>query len=83
MEARPTKTFYSVIKTNPPSDRDYVTPFERKGPPPDSLTQEEQESWHAFSAYDTVEGARNQVLQIRGIGKFIYRYEIPLGIGIT
>ena len=46
------------------------------------MTAEERESWYAFSAYDSVEGARNQALQVRGIGKFIFRYEVPEGIGI-
>jgi hypothetical protein len=76
-------TFYRIAKTNPPTEKDYVTPFERRGAPPTDASDEVRESWYAFSAFDSIEGARNQALQVRGIGKFIFRYEIPEGIGIT
>ena len=79
MEGRPEQTFYRVTKENPPGDRDYRTRFEFKGEPPDDLPQEVRESWYAFTAYDTVEGARNQALQVRGLGKYIFRYDIPEG----
>ena len=83
MGERLVKTFYRVTKKNPPSDKDYVTPQERRGDPPESLSDEEKESWSAFSAYDTEDGARKQALQVPGIGKYIFRYEIPEGCGIT
>lgn len=82
MEVRPVKTFYRVTKTNPPTERDYVTLAERKGDPPETLTEEARASWYAFSAYDTIDGARNQALQVRGIGRFIWRYDIPEDAGI-
>ncbi len=75
-------TFYRVTKSHPPSDRDYVTRYERLGEPPADLPEEVRASWCAFSAFDTEEGAREQAKQVRGLGKYIVRYDIPEGAGI-
>ncbi len=80
---RPARTFYRVTKTNPPTDKDYVTRFERLGEPPADLPADVKRSWYAFSAFDSVEGAREQALQVRGIGRYIFRYDIPEGCGVT
>jgi hypothetical protein len=61
-------TFYRVTKTNPPTDRDYVTRFERLGEPPEDLPEEVRESWYAYSAFDSEDGAREQARQVRGLG---------------
>lgn len=82
MNDRTRTVFYRVTKDNPPTDRDYVTRFERLGEPPADLPREVRESWSAHSAYDTIAGAREQALQVRGIGKYIFRYDIPVGTGL-
>lgn len=83
MEDRPVKSFYRVTKTDPPTDDDYLTPLERFGPPPDDADPERRESWDAFSAFDTPEGAIRTARRFRRLGRHIFRYDIPEGIGIT
>jgi hypothetical protein len=77
------RSFYRAVKSNPPADRDYVTPQERRGDPPPHLSDEERRSWDALSFYDTKEGVRHQARLIPAIGKFVARYDIPHNVGIT
>jgi hypothetical protein len=83
VEDRPKKTFYRACKTNPPTDKDYVLLFERKGHPSPELPEELRASYYAFSAYDSVAGLKEQIRQIPGMGRHIFRYDIPEGSGIT
>jgi hypothetical protein len=76
-------SFYRAVKSNPPTDRDYLTPQERRGDPPSHLGEIERRSWDALSFYDTKDGVRQQARLIPAIGKFIARYDIPLDAGIT
>jgi hypothetical protein len=71
------------VRRNPPDDRDYVTPQERKGDPPPEFTAEERRSWDALSFYDAENGVRRMAQNVRGPWKFIARYDIPVGAGIT
>lgn len=57
MEERAVKSFYRVTKSYPPTDADYQTRFDREGPAPSDLPPEIRESWDAYSAFDTPEGA--------------------------
>lgn len=82
MEERPKNTFYRACKSNPPTDKDYVLLVERKGTPPPDLPEEVRQSYHAFSAYDTIAGLKAQIRQIRGMGRHIFRYDIPEDAGI-
>jgi hypothetical protein len=82
-EREPVRAFYRAIRSNPPTDRDYVTPHERRGDPPPHLSAEEQRSWDALSFYDTKEGVRRQARLVPAIGRFIARYDIPIDAGIT
>lgn len=77
MKDKPLNVFYRVTKTNPPTDKDYVTRYERLGEPPEDISEELRESYKAHTAFDTVEGARDQARQVPGIGKYIFRYDIP------
>jgi len=79
------RSFYRAAKKYPPTDRDYLTPQERRGDPPEHLTPEQRRSWTALSAYDTEEGVRRQhrLLRPPGLGKHVVRYDIPEGSGIT
>lgn len=83
MDERPVKTFYRAIKTIPPTDKDYVLLFERKGHPSPDLPEEVRNSYYAFSAYDNITGLQEQARRIRGMGRHIYRYDIPEGAGIV
>jgi hypothetical protein len=51
--------------------------------PPDHLNTEQRAPWDALSFYDSVEGVRQQAREVPGIGKYIVRYDIPEGVGIT
>lgn len=80
MEQPRTRTLYRAVRTNPPTDRDYVTLQERKGNPPADLPDEQRRSWDALSFYDTADGVRRMAAEIRGPWKFVARYEIPLDV---
>jgi hypothetical protein len=83
VEQRAVTTFYRACKTNPPTDKDYQLLFERKGHPSPDLPEDVRQSYYAFSAYDTVAGLKAQIRQIRGMGRHIFRYDIPQGSGMT
>lgn len=83
MEAGTVSSFYRVTKTDPPTDDDYLTPLERFGPPPDDTDPAKKESWDAFSAFDTAEGAIRTARRFKRLGRHIFRYDIPEGAGIT
>ena len=83
MAERPVKTFYRACKTNPPTDKDFVTRQERQGDPPPGTSEEVRESWDALSFYDTVEGMERQIRRVPAIGRHIFRFDIPEGVGIT
>jgi hypothetical protein len=83
VEADPVKSFYRVTKSNPPSDADYVTRLEREGPPPAHLPDEVKESWDAFSAFDSADGALAKARRFKRLGRYIMRYDIPAEGGIA
>jgi hypothetical protein len=80
LETSRTRTLYRAVKSNPPTDQDYVTLQERKGDPPDDLPEDRRKSWDALSFYDTPEGVRRMAAEIRGPWKFVARYEISLDV---
>lgn len=77
MEERVAKTFYRIAKTYPPTDIDYQTRFDGQGPAPDNLPAQVRESWDAFSAFDTPEGAITTVRRFKRLGRCICQYDIP------
>ena len=83
MEAPASISFYRVTKTDPPTEDDYLTRLERDGPPPDHLPPEVRESWDAYSAFDTAEGAIKMARRFKRLGRHICRYDIPEDAGIT
>ena len=76
------RSFFRVAKYVPPIAEDYRTQRDFRGEPDPNLTEEEQWSWDAYSAFDTEEGARRQGRRIRRLGTHIVRYDIPDGSGI-
>jgi hypothetical protein len=83
VEKRTVKTFCRATKRNPPTGKDYVTRQDRQGDPPPGVDEETQRSWDALSFYDSIEGIKGQIRLVPSIGKFIARYDIPEGVGIT
>jgi hypothetical protein len=83
----PTRTFYRVAKTFPPTDQDYTTASERRNgaPPPPYIPLDRHRSWYeGYSAFDTQEAAVRLAIRMRGkLGKVIVRYDVPEGVGIT
>lgn len=77
------RTLYRAVKKNPPSEKDYITRQERTGDPPPDCPPEVRRSWDALSFYNTPEGVRKQAAIVPAIGRFVARYDIPEGIGIT
>lgn len=83
MERSRTRTFYRALKKNPPTDRDFMTPREQRGEPPETLTPEQRRSWESLTFYDTKEGVRRQAASVPGIGKHVARFELPEDAGIA
>lgn len=83
MEKSSVQTFYRIVKKNPPVDRDLLTHQERRGDPPPDFPEAVRKSWDALSFFDTEEGARQAAQANPHLGKFIARFDIPMGSGIT
>lgn len=83
MEGRVVKSFYRVTKSYPPTDIDYQTRFDREGPAPDDVSAQVKESWDAYSAFDTPEGAIAMARRFKRLGRYICQYDVPEGGGIT
>lgn len=83
MEAHVVKSFYRITKANPPTDDDYQTRFDREGSAPDDLPEAVRESWDAYSAFDTPEGAKAMARRFKRLGRYISRYDVPEDGGIT
>jgi len=83
VDETPVHSFYRVAKRYPPGDREYLTPQDKFGDPPDHETPERMASWDGLSAYDTEDGARRAGRQFTHLGNVIVRYDIPEGAGIT
>lgn len=77
MEDGPLHTFSRVAKRDPPTDREYLTPQDKLGPPADDESAAKKRSWDALSAFDTEERARRQAKQFTHLGGRIARYDIP------
>jgi hypothetical protein len=75
------RTFYRAVKKYPPRERDYLTPQEVRGDPPEHLAEEQRFSWDALSFFDSEVGVRQQAREVPGIGTFIVRYDIPEDAG--
>lgn len=82
MGVRVIKSFYRVTKTDPPTAVDYQTRFDREGPAPANLSPEVKESWDAYSAFDTSEGAIAMARRFKRLGRYICQYDIPEDRGI-
>jgi hypothetical protein len=80
--ARVIKSFYRVTKTYPPTDVDYQTRFDREGPAPANLSPEVKESWDAYSAFDTPQGAIAMARRFKRLGRYICQYDIAEDGGI-
>src|SRR6266704_2435946 len=87
MEASAPRTFYRVVKNDPPTIEDFLPHRARRPPPSRNPTPAQLASWNAVSTYVTEEGARDQALAVRvagrSIGDCIARLVIPLGAAVT
>ena len=84
MDDRPVRSFFRIAKKVPPADKEYLTNQDRRGPPRDELPQRVKDSWDGLSAFESEETARAAARNSeRDLGKFIVRYDIPAGSGIS
>ena len=81
------RTFYRVVRNNPPLRKDFLPHGARRPPPWRNPTPEQLASWYAVSTYVTEEGARDQALAVReagrSIGDFIAGLVIPADATVT
>jgi hypothetical protein len=82
-EASGIRSFYRVAKSYPPTEDDYRTRKDRQGDPPAHVPEAVRRSWDALSAFDSEEGARRQARRFPRLGRFIVRYDIPPGAGVS
>ena len=75
--------FYRVAKSVPPPDDAYLTPRERGRKPRAGASAADQRSLDGFSAFDDLGEAIEQGRRIPQLGRFVVRYDIPEGGGIT
>jgi hypothetical protein len=68
-------TFYRIVKTNPPTEADFLSHAAR-GLPLRRDTPESRRSWERVSVYDSLERARSIVARFPAIGAFIAELEI-------
>lgn len=76
------RSFFRLVKSWPPTLRDYRTKHDKWGLPPAGLTEEERIGWFGLSSYDPEDGAREQARTNPGLGRYIARYDIPQSSGI-
>jgi hypothetical protein len=65
------RTFYRVVRNDPPTIEDFLPHGSRRPPPWRNPTPEQLASWSAVSIYVTEEGARDQALAVRQAGRSI------------
>lgn len=83
MEGPAVRSFYRIVRSDPPGDRDLQTHQDRRGDPPAEFPEDVKRSWDALSVFNTLEGARRAGEQAPHLGKFIARFDIPEGVGVT
>jgi len=76
-------TLCRAAKRVPLGDDEYLTWQEKKGDPPPHYPEPVRKSWDALSSYDTEERMRAKALENPRLGKFIIRYNIPAGAGVS
>ncbi len=83
MTTRPTRTFYRVVHTNPPTIRDFLS-LKAPGRMPRNLRPRLQRMAEGISAYDTREAAETVARARRGkIGSFIAEMTVTESGAIT
>jgi hypothetical protein len=83
LDAPAPRTFYRIVKHDPPTPDDFLPHSARRPPPGRNPTPEQRASWDAVSTYINEDGARAQALAVRetgrSLGDFIAKLVIPEG----
>ena len=72
------RTFYRVVRTNPPTRTDFLS-NDAKGREPRDRDPEILRLWDGLSVYDSATRARQQARRYRGMGRFIAALTIDDG----
>ena len=71
------RTFYRIVRTDPPILDDMKSRFMLGYPPPDRLTPEERRWWDGISVFASEHQAREQARRFPRLGRFIATIEVP------
>ena len=70
-----TRTFYRIVKTNPPLASHFLS-FQAEGKLPPNNDPDILRRWDGISVYDSEEGARRTVRRRPYIGAYIAEYDL-------
>jgi len=72
------RALYRIVRTNPPTLRDF-TSYQSQGIPPPDDEPETMRLWRGLSAYVTLARARRRARMQPQLGRYIARLELPVG----
>jgi hypothetical protein len=71
------RTFYRIVKTDPPTAWDFTSNEARHRQPRRPLNPEGQRLWRGLSHFDSLEAARAASLHTPALGSFIAEVTVP------
>jgi hypothetical protein len=71
------RTLYRIVKTNPPSRRDFLSNQARRGDPKPELPPALRRLWDGISVHGTEAQSRRQAMETPWTGAFIAELRIP------
>ncbi|MGI8689114.1 MAG: hypothetical protein ACR2M3_11095 [Thermomicrobiales bacterium] len=74
------QTLFHIIKQAVPTSADFLSGAQRGQTKPRDPDRERY--WHGFSAFNTLDGARNQAQRFRKLGEFIVEIAVAGVVGV-
>jgi hypothetical protein len=72
-----TRTFYRIVKHNPPRRQDFISNFEKRGKVPPDLPSHLLRLWDGLSVHETEAHAQRQARETPWLGSFIAEVSLP------
>lgn len=71
----PSRTFYRIVRGNPPTKDDFLPYAAMGGPPP--ADPQVRRLWKGVSVYDTIDRARNLARKRPTLGTYVAMVDVP------
>jgi hypothetical protein len=71
------RTFFRIVKTTPPTRRDFASNQEKRGDPRPHLPQHLRRLWNGLSIHATEAQSRRQARENPWLGRYIAELQIP------